>query len=178
MQWVNLVTKLPIITKKITLFTKIIWIPEKSFRTFASTMVIASFTLSVTSAGFCIANVFTFLVETWLMTWASRVHYAFGATFYTQKFVKYGCNKRTYDFHYCLLCKKDNLTSLTELVWVSHISTPTFANTVVILSVTFSVTSTCSEETRIFTFSIYTFLIVGTFAGVKVAFVVRRYRWI
>ena len=139
-------------------------------------MVIVSFTLSVTPAGYFTANAFAFVVYTFLMAGASRVIYAFGTSFYTQKFVKSGCNKRTNDFHYCLLCKKDNLTSLTELVWVSHISTPTFASTVVILSVTFSVTSTCCEETRIFTFSIYTFLIVGTFAGVKVAFVVRRYR--
>ena len=46
----------------LTLFTKLMWIPKKSFRTFANRMVIVSFTLSITPAGCCLANVFTFLV--------------------------------------------------------------------------------------------------------------------
>ena len=74
--------------------------------------------------------------------------------------------------------KKNNLTSLTNGIRVSHKSSPTFANTVVIPSVTLSVTSACSEKTRIFTFSCrwYTFLIIGTFDGAKFAFGVSCYR--
>ena len=73
------------------------------------------------------------------------------------------------------MLKKNNLTSLTNGIRVSHKSSPTFANTVVIPSVTLSVTSACCDMASIFTFSMYTYPIIGTFAGVF-AFGVGCYR--